>query len=297
MLAYRARLLAETGCWSEAEADAATVISNPRATVVARIPALTTVALLHVRQGRQDAEELLDAALALALPTAEQQRLVPVRAARAELALLQGRSDVARAEAEAGLAIQSPATRRWDRELLRYLKWRADGRPCISRSGSDANGAACGPHALTMRGDWRGAADGWERVGCPYERAEALADGDVPAMEDALEAFLTLGAAPAVDRVRQALRRAGVTRMRRGPRPSTRAHPAGLTPRESEILGLLARRLSNPAIGDLLFVSPKTVEHHVSAILGKLEVCTREEAVVEARRRGWLDDATGASGK
>jgi DNA-binding NarL/FixJ family response regulator len=110
-------------------------------------------------------------------------------------------------------------------------------------------------------------------------------------MEEALQAFLALGAAPAADRVRQAPG-VGVTRLKRGPRSSTRAHPAGLTRRESEILALLARRLSNPAIGERLFVSPKTVEHHVSAILGKLEVGTREEAVVEARRRGWLTEPT-----
>jgi DNA-binding NarL/FixJ family response regulator len=62
-----------------------------------------------------------------------------------------------------------------------------------------------------------------------------------------------------------------------------------LTQREVEILALLARGLSNPAIGEQLFVSAKTVEHHVSSILGKLEVATRDEAVAEARRRGWLD--------
>jgi DNA-binding NarL/FixJ family response regulator len=97
--------------------------------------------------------------------------------------------------------------------------------------------------------------------------------------------------------VRQDLRRVGINRLRRGPRSSTRAHPAGLTRRQSEILALLARHLSNPAIGGQLFVSPKTVEHHVSAILGKLEVTTRDEAVLEARRRGWLADSTNASTK
>ena len=116
-------------------------------------------------------------------------------------------------------------------------------------------------------------------------------------MEDALQLFLALGAAPAADRVRQDLRRVGVNRLRRGPRSSTRAHPAGLTRRESEILALLARNLSNPAIGGRLFVSPKTVEHHVSAILGKLDVATRDEAVVEARRRGWLADSANGSAK
>jgi DNA-binding NarL/FixJ family response regulator len=124
-----------------------------------------------------------------------------------------------------------------------------------------------------------------------------LADGDVPAMEEALQIFLALHAAPAADRVRQRLRRMGVTRLRRGPRSSTRAHPAGLTRREAEILGLLGRHLSNPVIGEQLFVSPKTVEHHVSAILAKLDVATRDEAVLEARRRGWLAEPTGAHTK
>ena len=109
----------------------------------------------------------------------------------------------------------------------------------------------------TCAGEWRAAADGWERIGCPYKWAEALADGDVQAMEEALQVFLALGAGPAADRVRQELRRVGVTRLRRGPRPSTRAHPAGLTRRESEILGLLAQHLSNPEIGERLFVSPR----------------------------------------
>jgi DNA-binding CsgD family transcriptional regulator/tetratricopeptide (TPR) repeat protein len=290
MLAWRARLHAETGRWPEAEADATAVIGSARTTAVAKIPALTALGLVRARQRAEDAADLLDEALALALPTAESQRLVPVRAARAELALLQGRRDDARAEADAGLALLCSTDLFWDWETLRYLRWRADGAPAAPHQWSDANGTPSGPHCTHMRGDWRAAAEAWERVGCPYERAEALADGDVAAMEEALQVFLALGAAPAADRVRQSLRRVGVTRLRRGPRASTRTHPAGLTRRESEILGLLARHLSNPAIGERLFVSPKTVEHHVSAILGKLEVATRDEAVVEAHRRGWLAD-------
>jgi DNA-binding NarL/FixJ family response regulator len=93
------------------------------------------------------------------------------------------------------------------------------------------------------------------------------------------------------------LRRVGVTRLQRGPRKSTREHPAGLTRRESEILELLAQDLSNPEIGERLFVSPKTVEHHVSAILGKLGVTARAGAVDEARRRGWLDEPGAAPSK
>jgi DNA-binding CsgD family transcriptional regulator len=297
MLAWRARLLAETGHWQESEAVAISVIGDPRVTVVARIPALTTMGLIHARQGRQDAADLLREALRLAHPTAEPQRIVPVRSARAELAWLQGRLDDSRAEAEAGLHLVSERDGFLDWEILRHLQWRAERGRRGAHAGADANSVARGPHGLHMRGDWRAAADAWERIGCPYERAQALADGDVPAMEEALQLFLALGATPAADRVRQGLRKVGVTRLKRGPRSSTRAHPAGLTRRESEILALLARRLSNPAIGERLFVSPKTVEHHVSAILGKLEVSTREEAVVEARRRGWLADAAATRAK
>jgi DNA-binding CsgD family transcriptional regulator/tetratricopeptide (TPR) repeat protein len=297
MLAWRARIFVETGRWPEAEADATTVIENVRPPAVTRIPALTALGVLRARQRRPDANELLDEALALALPTAEKQRLIPVRAARAELALLQGRRDAARTEADAGLQLLSQTDLSWEWDLLRYMKWRADGtrntppgKPCV-------NGAPCSPHDLSIRGDWRTAAETWERLGCPYERAEALADGDVPAMEEALQRLLTLGAAAAADRVRQDLRRVGVTRLRRGPRPTTRAHPAGLTQRESEILALLAQRLSNPAIGTRLFVSAKTVEHHVSAILAKLEVASRDEAVAEAVRRGWLAGTPGSGAK
>ena len=281
----RARLLAETGRWPEAEADATRVIDSPLGIAVARIPALTILGLLWARQRLDGAADLLDRALALALPTHESQRLVPVRAARAEFALLQGRPEAARAEADAGLAILPVPDRFWDGELLRYLHWRAaggaDGRRKLA-----SKAAADGPHGLQMRGEWKAAAEAWGRLGCPYERADALAGGDVAAKEEALQVFLSLGAAAAADRVRQDLRRVGVTRLQRGPRKSTREHPAGLTRRESEILELLAQDLSNPEIGERLFVSPKTVEHHVSAILRKLEVPTRRDAAAAAPRLG-----------
>jgi DNA-binding CsgD family transcriptional regulator len=285
MLAARARLYLETGRWADAEIDARFVIDNPRTTAVAKIPALAALGLLRARQ-RAEGEALLDEALALALPTAEKQRIIPVHAARAELALWQGRVEAARSEAEAGLALLQHSGGGWGHEQLRYLVWCADGRPCLSAQLPRHSGD--GPHGLSMRGEWRAAADAWQRLGCPFERADALASGDVAAQEEAFQAFLALGAAPAADRVRQELRGAGVTRVRRGPRESTRAHPAGLTRRESEILKLLGQHLSNSSIGERLFVSPKTVEHHVSAILGKLGVSTRDEAVVEARDRGWL---------
>ena len=74
----------------------------------------------------------------------------------------------------------------------------------------------------------------------------------------------------------------------RGPRPRTRANPAGLTARELEVLALLTSGLRNAAIADELVVSEKTVDHHVSAVLRKLDVRTRGEAAAEAARLGLL---------
>jgi DNA-binding NarL/FixJ family response regulator len=71
----------------------------------------------------------------------------------------------------------------------------------------------------------------------------------------------------------------GVANVPRGPRPSTRAHPEGLSARQAEVLGLLAEGLSNAEIARRLFLTPKTVEHHVGAILRKLRVNSRAEAV------------------
>ena len=72
----------------------------------------------------------------------------------------------------------------------------------------------------------------------------------------------------------------------RGPRPRTRQNPAGLTPRELEVLDLLCGGLRNAEIAQRLVVSEKTVDHHVSAILRKLGVHTRGEASAKALRLG-----------
>ena len=101
-----------------------------------------------------------------------------------------------------------------------------------------------------------------------------------------LEIFDRLGTVPAAAMVRRRLRDLGVTSVPRGPRPATRRHPLGLTERQQEVLELLAEGRSNSEIAERLYVSPKTVEHHVSAILTKLGVPSRAEAVERAAGSG-----------
>jgi DNA-binding NarL/FixJ family response regulator len=70
-------------------------------------------------------------------------------------------------------------------------------------------------------------------------------------------------------------------------RPAATAAPLEpLTPRESEVLQLLAQGLSNKAIADRLRISEHTAKFHVTAILGKLGVFSRTEAIVQAARLG-----------
>ena len=58
--------------------------------------------------------------------------------------------------------------------------------------------------------------------------------------------------------------------------------PAGLTPRQLEVLSLLSEGLTNAEIADRLVVSPRTVDHHVAAVLTKLGATTRREAARRA---------------
>jgi DNA-binding CsgD family transcriptional regulator len=81
---------------------------------------------------------------------------------------------------------------------------------------------------------------------------------------------------------RSRLRDRGVEGIPRGPRPRTQANPFQLTDRQIEVLGLMGDGLSNGEIADHLFISKKTVEHHVSAVLAKLGTPTRAKAIAMA---------------
>jgi DNA-binding CsgD family transcriptional regulator len=275
MQAWRALAYLYLGRWHEVQAAAAP-LSGPETTAIGRIAALVSLARLHARRGDPGPNTALAEALTLAVETGSFAHLGLVHAAAAEAAWLAGDPDGARQSVEAAYDTAVSRQHAWFAGELAYWKWRL-GEPV------DLPGWLAAPFALEIRGEWQDAADAWARMGCPYEQARALANGDAEAQAAAIALFERLGAVPAADRVRAALAAAGAPAPRR-PRDATRANPYGLTARELEIWALLVEGLTNAEIAQRLHLSPKTVTHHVSAVLSKLAVPTRRAAAALARQ-------------
>jgi DNA-binding CsgD family transcriptional regulator len=271
LLGVRANLWLLAGRWPQAEADAHASLGFGEQRGVSLCPAYIALGRLQARRGEPAAGETLDVAWRLATSTGELQRIGPAAAARAEHCWLgddrSGTVEAAHAAHELAADHDDP----WTRGELAWWLWRA-GEPVT------ADGVA-EPYARALAGDWRGAAAAWKRLGFPYERAEALADADEEsAWLEALSTFDAHGAGRAASHLRKRLRAAGVRRIPRGPRPASRTGPAGLTPRETQVLALIVDGATNAQIARELVITPKTVDHHVSAVLGKLGVASRRDA-------------------
>ncbi len=285
--AWRALSLLYRGRWPEAEELATGLLDGGRS-AISRTMALFCLGRLRTRRGDPDNWNVLDQALAAAEPTGTLQRIGPVRAARAEAAWLAG--DPVRSAVEAGAAVPLALHHRHPWHVGELGWW-------LTKAGSPVpdTSAAAEPWRLQLDGRWRDAADAWSALDCPYEAARALLESDeIAAIEEAHAAFDRLGARPAAARAARRLRELGARSIRRGARPTTRANPAGLTARELEVLRLLAGGLRNQDIADRLVLSTRTVDHHVSAVLGKLGVERRGDAAAAASRLG-IELQTGQS--
>ena len=264
-----------SGQWDKAARLAQEMIEHHDLAIVQRVPALTVLALVRARRGDPGVDPPLDEAARLALPTGELQHISRVAAARAEVAWYHG--DLQRVTEEAAIGLRAAAGHRdqWIQGELAYWGRRAD--PALDLPADVAE-----PYALMIAGDWEGAAAAWQRLKTPYERALALADGPKEALRESLAILGQLGAGPLTAIVRQRLRALGARGIPRGPRASTRGNPAGLTSREVQVLTLLVHGHTNAELAHRMHVSTKTVEHHVSSILEKLQVHSRTEAVTAA---------------
>ena len=270
------------GRWEDSESHAMEVLSLSSEANTTRIMALCALGRLRLRRGDPDADKVLDEALELALATRTLQRIAPVRLARAEAAYARG--DLAQVVAEAKAAFECVGERDHPWFVGEIAYWMHKGG-----SQESARGNCAEPYRLQLAGRWREAAGVWSRLGCEYEAARALCDGDRDAQLEALAIFERRGAKPAAASLRAQLRIAGVRGVPRGARSSTQGNPHGLTDRELEVLRLLCGGLKNAEIARRLSRSVRTVDHHVDSVFRKLGVKSRTEAVAALSREGLLD--------
>jgi len=282
MSGWRARMELEQCRFDEAMESADAVLRTPGVAAPSRITPLIVVGRLRARRGDPGIWDPLDEALALAEGTGELQRLAPVACARAEAHWLAGDEEAIAGETQLALDAARQVGHEWAGEL--YV-WRRRGR--VKDSIEDEDEDVPDRYRLELRGEYGAAAGLWFALGCPYEAALALSGSDdEPSLRRALDEFQRLGARPAAARLARTLRERGVRGVRQGPRRSTQLNPAGLTARQLEVLALVAEGRRNSEIAAQLFLSEKTVEHHVAAILRKLGASTRGEAASQAAALG-----------
>ncbi len=280
-----ASVLERLGRWDEAEGLITGLIEKVIPSPVNRLNPLISLAKIRARRGDGEVWGPLDECIALADSLAQPEWVVHVRLARAEAHWLEGHDDDALAELSlatkaaadcCSVCVSSVAG--WLHRVTRLPQPSAD---------------LSGPFAVEVSEDPQTAAAAWAASGLEYDAALALLGSDhEPLLRDALTRLEKLGASAAARLVRLRMRDLGIRAVPAGVRATTKAHPAGLTRREQQVLELLCAGLTNDEISAQLVVSVKTVDHHVSAVLAKLGVPSRKVAAAEAARRGLVGATT-----
>lgn len=256
MRAWQGELALRLGRWDEAATIALSVLDNPSVTPLSRFPAGLTLARLRIRRA-DNADALLEQLERYLVSGREFQRLAPYAVLRAEAAWINGRD-----EDEALALLQESIALMPSRKLYpELIFWQAK----LSGGAPDAQAVAR-----------LASAD------MPFERALLQLDGTPEERMAALSALHDLGAAAVIER-QTGVKAARRVVPRRGLGRGTKENPLGLTQREMQVLALIARSHSNKAIARELAISAKTVDHHVSAVLGKLAASSRLEAANKAR--------------
>ena len=275
MLSEKARLYLATGNFGEAYSIADNLIQDEGQAPLAKIGALTVVAKIKIRRGDADALPLLMEAKEIAFNTMELQWIIPVLVTLLESEWITGKSFI---EGEALNSVMNMVKHMgnvYENNELAF--WLLKARKQQLRLRESYAGYQMYTHAKAKK-----AASLWEHLGCPYEQALALFEGNETDKKHALAIVKKLGANATFEKMKLEMRTSGIKNIPRGIRKSTQSNPANLTDRELDVLQLLKEGLQNKEIAARLFISPKTVDHHISSIFFKLDVNSRAKAIREA---------------
>ncbi len=277
-ISFRGMLHLLMGRWSAAQEDSEAALG---AATLGMTQPHVVLGLLALRRGEGDGSAHLDDALSMARGADEPLRYLSAYAALAEAAWMTGREDPRVFHDAAGRVAELGATpdTRW--AVGNLLVW-------LRRLGLDVDVPdVAEPFRLQLDGRHADAASWWRLAGDPFLEAMAYADSTDPAHRVTAVTLLDkAGAVGTADRLRVELRQDGLTMVPQRPRESTRANPGGLTNRQLDVARLVARGHTNAEIADRLFISPKTADHHVSAILAKLDLPNRRAVAVNAAELG-----------
>ncbi len=271
MAGHYAKAKLHFGSWNESIELANYVLKHKDVPPGNTVMPLNVLAIIRARRNDPGALKLINESMTMALNMGEIEKIVSVSAAKAEYFWLQNKLGDFAEELNSIYFKILKSKNPWAIGEVAYWVWKAGNLKEIPKVIAE-------PYLLQITGKWKEAANLWKELHCPYEEALALSEGDEEAMKNALEIFEGLGASAASQFIKQRMRESGIKSFPKGPRKSTRQNPNGLTSRQLEILNLIGKGLSNNEIGNQLFISPKTVDHHISSIFSKLNIHSRYEA-------------------
>jgi DNA-binding CsgD family transcriptional regulator len=277
MSSWQAKLNLETGNWHEANRIAQNLLQNEGLPATSKLNALVVAATISLRRGDEDALPALNDLKNKAFETREHQRIIPAMTAFLEYEWIYGKQIFSEQQLEAAINIAEATDNMMQNSefyfWLNKVKAHQLNIPELFE-GYDFSSTNAINKAVSI----------WRSVGCPYEEALALSSGNAENKKQAIVMMQQLGANAVYKKIKQIMMQSGVKNIPRGMQPATKANPSFLTNRELDILRLLQEGLQNKEIASRLFISAKTVDHHISSLFFKLGVNTRVKAVQVAIR-------------
>ncbi len=292
LLGRLALLRMDQGRLQDAQTIAAGVLKSDRLTLLMRLPALSVLAKTQMRLGAQSAHKNFIDALTDALATDEMQYIVPIRLGLIEFSWLNNKTKNALEHLEYLNELGPENMHFWNLGETSVWAHRLDFSLDVSFHQELPQ-----PHQLEIDGNFLAAAQSWKTLGLPFAAALTLMQIKDPtkiqdAFIEAQNLLEPIDGAGGLTKLKSLANDLAMSELlhsnRRGPYKAARNHPLGLTKREQEILQLISKGATNKEIAQVLSRSQRTIEHHVSAILTKLNSNSRMEAMLRVHNEPWL---------